>query len=218
MPIPTLVLCDDHWHPAATPRAGFAALGEDPFVFDVIEQASDWSPERMAQYPLVVLTKSNNYSHQDDSPWVDEAVQLAFRDYVRRGNGLLAVHSGTASYQDAHILRALLGGVFLSHPPQCPVTIMPKPEHPLCAGVQPYTLTDEHYMMAFDATDADVFLTAHSEHGSQPAGWTRHEGAGRVAVLTPSHNLEGWLHPSFQTLLRNTLHWCNGATPPAPQT
>ena len=55
---------------------------------------------------------------------------------------------------------------------------------------------------------ADVFLTTVSEHGSQPGGWTRLEGKGRVCALTPSHNLEGWQHPSFQTLLLNALHWC----------
>ena len=36
------------------------------------------------------------------------------------------------------------------------------------------------------------------------------EGQGRVGVLTPGHNVEVWVHPAFQTLLRNTLHWCAG--------
>jgi type 1 glutamine amidotransferase len=41
----------------------------------------------------------------------------------------------------------------------------------------------------------------------QPAGWTRAEGAGRVCVLTPGHNLEVWLHPEFQKLLLNACRW-----------
>ena len=45
-------------------------------------------------------------------------------------------------------------------------------------------------------------------HGTQPGGWTRQEGAGRVAVLTPGHNVEVWLHPSYQTLIGNALRWC----------
>jgi uncharacterized protein len=28
--------------------------------------------------------------------------------------------------------------------------------------------------------------------------------------LTPGHNLEVWLHPSYQALLLNTLRWCGG--------
>jgi len=63
-------------------------------------------------------------------------------------------------------------------------------------------------MMEFDDPTADLFLTSTSEHGTQPAGWTRTEGAGRVCVLTPGHNLEIWLHPAYQALIHNALDWC----------
>jgi len=52
------------------------------------------------------------------------------------------------------------------------------------------------------------FLTTKSEHGTQPGGWRRSQGAGRVSVLTPGHYVETWLHPSFQALLVNVLKWC----------
>ncbi len=84
----------------------------------------------------------------------------------------------------------------------------PRTNHPLTMGITPFTLKDEHYFIAMDDPQADVFMTTHSEHGEQPAGWRRMEGAGRVAVLTPGHNLEVWLHPSYQALLLNALRWC----------
>ena len=58
----------------------------------------------------------------------------------------------------------------------------------------------------------DVFLTTSSEHGDQPGGWTRVEGADRVCLMTPGHILEVWLHPSYQALIRNGLRWCGGQT------
>lgn len=204
----TLILCDDYWHPARVAREGIGALQDDEFTFDWIENAHDWSPETMAKYPLVILTKSNNVSSADQTSWMTDSVQEAFVDYVRRGNGLLAIHSGTAGYQETPILRSLLGGVFTHHPEQCLVTMQPKLEHPLSAGCEAFTLKDEHYFMALDDPQADVFMTTKSEHGEQPGAWTRMEGAGRVAVLTPGHNLDVWLHPSFQKLLLNTLGWC----------
>ena len=204
----TLVLCDDYWHPARTPRTGLAPLADAGFAFDWIENAGDWSGERMAEYPVVVLTKSNNVSSSDRSPWVTDEVQAAFQDYVRRGNGLLVIHSGSAEYRERPVLRGVLGGVFASHPPQCPVTVEPRADHPLSAGSTPFTLVDEHYMMEMDDAQADVFLSTTSEHGTQPGGWARSEGAGRVCVLIPGHNLEVWLHPSYQVLIRNALHWC----------
>jgi len=204
----TLVLCDDYWHPARVPGEGLSALKDQGFAFDWIEDARDWSADRMAAYPLVILTKSNHISSVDQSGWMTDEVQSAFADYVRKGNGLLAIHSGTAGYQEMSILRSLLGGVFTHHPEQCAVRMEPQTSHPLTTGIPPFTLKDEHYFIAMVDPRADVFMTTHSEHGEQPAGWRRMEGAGRVAVLTPGHNLEVWLHPSYQALLLNALRWC----------
>jgi len=206
-----LVLCDDYWHPARTPRAGLAPLAQEGFALDFIENAAEWSPALMASYPVVLFTKSNNVTAADQTAWMTGEAQQAFVDYVRSGGGLLAVHSGTASYQETPALRKLLGGVFSHHPKQCPVTVEPRAGHLLTAGVTAFTVQDEHYFMDMDDPGVDLFLTASSEHGVQPAGWTRTEDKGRVAVLTPGHNVEVWLEPSYQTLLRNCLLWCAAA-------
>jgi len=122
---------------------------------------------------------------------------------------LFVIHSGTAGYREMPVLRGLMGGAFIKHPPQCLVTVEPCGGHLLTAGSTPFTLMDEHYFMEYDEAQIDLFLTATSEHGTQPAGWTRMEGAGRVYVLTPGHNVEVWRYPSFQTLLHNGLRWCS---------
>lgn len=205
-----LVICDDHWHPASTVRGGLAPLA-DRFDFDWIEDAGDWSAERMASYPIVVLSKSNNVSATNDAPWVDERVEAAFLDYVKAGGGLLVVHSGSAGYRGNPVLRALMGGIFETHPPQLDVTFTPQPGHPLTEGVEPFTAKDEHYFMALEADDAVVLGTTTSEHGTQPGAWIRTEGAGRVCMLTPGHNVEVWLAPGFQQLLQNALRWVAGA-------
>ena len=203
-----LVICDDRWHPARTPRAGLTNLEAHGFHFDWIENAADWSAQKMESFPLVLLTKSNNVSSLDETQWMTLQVEDAFRNYVERGHGLLAVHSGTAGYSDASILRSLLGGIFVQHPAQCQVTVEPLADHPLTRGVAPFTLQDEHYFMTCDDPELDVFLTTRSENGVQPGGWTRQQGSGRVCVLTPGHNLEIWQHPSFERLLLNALNWC----------
>lgn len=208
-----LVLCDDYYHPARTPQAGLEPLQDHGFEFDWIENAADWSSETMNQYPVVLLTKSNSVSATDRTPWMTSEVETAFTAYVRGGNGVLFIHSGTADYRETLEFRRLAGGIFASHPAQCPVTVEPHAGHPLTTGSAPFTLVDEHYFMEFDATDADVFLTTRSEHGTQPGGWTRGEGDGRVCVLTPGHNLPVWLDPSYQVLIANALRWCGRLEP-----
>ena len=203
-----LVICDDYWHPAKTPRAGLAPLAAAGYEFDFLEDAIEWSAERMADYPVVLFTKSNNVSAKNRDDWMTDEVQQAFVDYVEAGGGLLVVHSGTADYQEATTLRHLLGGVFTHHPKQCAVTVEPVADHPLTAGAKSFTLVDEHYFMVMGDEDVDLFLTTSSEHGEQPGGWTRAAGNGRVCVLTPGHNVEVWLEPSYQRLLENGLRWC----------
>ncbi|MEO7101088.1 MAG: ThuA domain-containing protein [Luteolibacter sp.] len=198
-----LVLIDDLWHPGAIPREGLAGLGD----FDWIEDGRDWSAEKMSEYPVVVLVKANNVSRADKTPWVDDRVGEAFREYVEQGGGLFVVHSGGSGYDSIASMRGLPAGGFAHHPPQCPVTVVPEEGHPLCKDVELFTETDEHYFMHFDDPAADVFLHSISEHGTQPAGWTRTVGKGRVCMLTPGHNLSVWLTPSFQQLLRNGLAW-----------
>jgi type 1 glutamine amidotransferase len=202
-----LVLCGDRWHPPEVVGGGLESLRQTGLSFDLVESMTGWSVGHLENYPAVLLTKSNNVSVSDQSHWMTPAIEEAFKRYVHSGGGLLAVHSGTAEYENNPVLRGLLGGVFASHPEQCPVTVSGKADHPLCVGSEPFTLKDEQYFMEMDDPEADVFLTTISEHGEQSGGWTRTEGQGRVCVLTPGHNLEVWQHPSFQRLLVNALSW-----------
>jgi uncharacterized protein len=203
-----LVLCDDPWHPAQRIRDGLAPLGAAGFHWQWIENPADWSPELMAEFPVVVLSKSNNRTQADATPWMTPEVEAAFAAYVERGGGLVAIHSGTAGYVETPTLRALLGGVFLEHPAQCTVAVEPAAGHPLAQGSSPFTAHDEHYFMALDDGAADVFVWTSSEHGRQPGGWTHRHGTGRVCVLTPGHNLPVWLEPAYTTLIRNAIAWC----------
>ena len=205
----TLVICNDYWHPAQNIRTGLYPLGRQGFEFDWIENANDWSAVKMDEYPVGVLTKSNETSATDKSDWVTPVVEQALLSYVQQGNGLLVIHSGSAGYYGkTYVLRDLLGGLFTHHPDQCDVTVEPKKDHPLTAGCESFTLKDEHYFMDVSDPQVDVFLTTSSQHGTQPGGWTRTEGEGRVCVLTPGHNVEVWLHPSYQALIQNALNWC----------
>jgi type 1 glutamine amidotransferase len=203
-----LVFCDDRWHPASVVKSGLDPLVDDGFEFTYIEDMADWTPDTIKGFPVVILAKSNNFSSADTTEWATEEAQSVFESYVQNGGGLLAIHSGTAGYKEANIIRGILGGVFTHHPEQCSVTVEAVGEHIITDGFEPFTLKDEHYFMEIDNNgDLYVFLASTSQHGRQPAGWVRTHGKGKVCVLTPGHNLDVWFHPSFQLLLRNSLNW-----------
>ena len=70
-----LVLCDDLWHPAEVIEKGFALMEGDAYQFDFILAVKDiLTPERLAQYPVVINCKSNNVIAANTEPWFEEGV------------------------------------------------------------------------------------------------------------------------------------------------
>jgi len=201
-----LIFCEDAWHGAPLVQDGLRALIEAPFELEFVTRGDEWSPTLFKNVSAVLVAKANHVSSTDQSPWLTAKTQPAFREFVRGGGGLFLIHSGVC-YGDLPEMRALIGGAFLSHPEPCPVTVEPQSRHPLSVDAKRFTVHDEHYFVALDVTDAGVFLHTRSPYGTQPGGWIRTEGKGRVCVLTPGHNREVWLHPEYQTLLRNGLLW-----------
>ena len=104
------------------------------------------------------------------------------------------------------------GSDYVGHPPQCGVTVRPSGTHPVTAGISPFTVRDEHYMIDVFAPDAKVILTSSSdtEAGTQTAGYVRTMGKGRFCCLTPGHNLAVYEMADFLKLLRQAIRWCAG--------
>lgn len=202
-----LVLAGDPWHPATTVQRGLATLGAEEFRFEFAD-ASATCPARIPEeHNILVLAKANLLAGAGQKPWLGSEAGRGLVDFVRRGGGLLAVHGGISRYDGLPAVNALLGGSFVSHPKACRVTVEPQAESLLTREINAFCAVDEHYFVNLNDGEADVFLRSTSVFGTQPAGWTRREGDGRVCVLTPGHDTQMWLHPSFHTLLLNALHW-----------
>jgi len=181
------------------------------YYMDYILDTINWSNEQLEKYGVVILAKGNARSATDWSPWLTEDVQQAFVDFVERGGGLLVIHSGTVGYRDDPLFRELVGGVFVHHPAPCTVTVNTLPGVVIPEiGVRTFEAYDEHYLMELFGDDHNVFMTSTSAHGTQPAGWTRQQGKGRVCVLTPGHYGPVWQDPDYQYIIDAALAWCAG--------
>lgn len=205
-----LVLAGDPWHPAEIVRGRLVGLQQFGFDISWIEHVEDADTARLGEHAIIVLAKANHKPSDADVPWMSESMQQSFTDFVRDGGGLLVLHSGAVGYADASKLRRLMGGGFCGHPEPCPVRFEPVASHPMARGCEAFESVDEQYTMKLD-DDAEIFLVTESEHGRQPAGWLRHEGEGRICIMTPGHNADVWSHPSYQRLLLNALRWCGGS-------
>lgn len=203
------VICGDRYHPADVVMQGLNAIDTGGIPWEFVLDTVSWPREQIQRYGVVVLSKGNAKSPTDYEAWLTPEVQQDFVDFVERGGGLLLIHSGTVGYKNEPILRNLVGGGFASHPAPCPVQVDFTDTDAL-PGLHPqsFTVHDEHYIMEMYHDDMKVFATSTSPHSTQPAGWTREQGKGRVCVLTPGHFAEVWLQPDYQHTIERAFRWC----------
>lgn len=132
----------------------------------------------------------------------------ALRDWVRGGRGLLGVHSATVCCKGNRAHRELVGGRFEKHPKPFSFAVYPLHcRNEITRGLTAFTVFDEFYFHECSA-DIDVCLAAVHDEEVHPMGWTRTEGAGRVAYLSPGHYADQWADSTYRTILLRMLAWC----------
>ncbi len=228
--INVLLICDDYWHPAEIVEKGIRAFSENNpgYRFDIVHDGKDiLTPEMLERYPVIINAKNNSINSANKEPWFEEGVSEVcpsqIREYVEKGGHLIVIHSGSAfneNMQEEYPEKFtkpnseyidLVGCRFLYHPPRCETTYhVAAKEHPVMKGVEDFTVRDEHYHLDVFADPVEVILTSSSESGGEGiiAGYEKKAGEGIILVLTPGHNLDVWLHPQFQKMLKNAIDYC----------
>jgi type 1 glutamine amidotransferase len=179
------------------------------------------------------------------------AAQDNLRGFVEQGGRFYALH-GTNS-----ILRILdagkvdtpdlapsfmetLGTSFAAHPPIGEYRVeLTAPDHPLCAGLRPFTVTDELYLSRARAEievllhttyrgETPNFTDSQWPEAAYPVLYLRKLGRGCVLYLTLGHcrghydlrplsdwwpqiDRGSWATPVFYELLRRGIAWAGGA-------
>ncbi len=146
------------------------------------------------------------------------AHKAAFERYVMSGKPLLVHHGGIVSYDDWSRFGELLGFTWVrgvtSHPPIGTFDIeVLGTGHPVVAGVESYTLTDELYHdVQFTAgLGPTVHAQAHYNRRALPMVMTaeggRVEGAGKVVYLVNGHDLRAFECRALRQLWLNAVRW-----------
>lgn len=203
------------WHPFDGFAAAMKSLLE-PAGYDV---ESSYDLDCLARLPDggydLVLSYTSLSKHRegmnDTGPEQLTDPQVAgLAGWVRAGGGLLAVHSATVVGNSDPAYEALLGGAFISHPPQFAFTVYPCVRaHPITAGVEAFTVHDEFYMQRYDAS-VQIHMIALDRGVAYPMVWTRDEGAGRVAHIAMGHSELVWALAPYQRLILQAAAWLTG--------
>lgn len=205
-----LVICDDFYHHGEIVEEGLLFLqNENEVIFAKNMSEYSFADNPLSKYDVVIIAKDDMISKSDKNKWFNESVEKQFSDYADNGGGLIFLHAGSVLCKHSVVLKSISGCEFVSHPEQCVVDFVITSDTAAVNGAENFAEKDEHYFIDFTAADADIFLESRSEHGTQPAGYTRiHNGSGRVCVLTPGHNLSVFQNAQYKKIIKNAVCWC----------
>lgn len=203
------------WHPfdgfAAFTKSLFEPAGytvESTYDLDSLVRLPEGGYDLVVSYTS--LSKHREGMNDAGPEQLTDAQVDGLTRWVRAGGGLLAVHSATVVGASNPAYEALLGGAFISHPPQFAFTVYPLPrEHPITAGVEAFTVHDEFYIQRYDPS-VQIHMVALDRGVAHPMVWTRNDGAGRVAHIAMGHSELVWDLPPYRRLLLQAAAWLLG--------
>lgn len=205
------------------------------------EHAGTWDAILLHDLPGLTLARGAEPAPAD----APESVRQGVVELLEAGVGIVATHHALAGWPTWDGWAEVLGGRFLYAPGRVHGRAVPasgyrmdtyriepvEAAHPVCAGIEPFEVTDELYLCpVFDegvlpllATDADVSAASmidtyrevrHGERvkapeqpGSRLVGWATSPERSRVVYLLPGHTAATMQHPMYRRLLTNALRW-----------
>ena len=189
-------------------------MDPEDMVIDTVKTAKDiLSPEFVSRYDVLVNCHGGGVNAANNNPWFEQGVTEfgpeEFQEYVKKGGGLVVVHSGL-TINEAPAYTETVGSCFVTHPPRETAHVHITAVNEITQGVSDFSERDEHYQINISANDIEPFMETTSEHGGRTiSGYRRIFGEGRIVVLTPGHTLAVWENPNFQKLLKNAIRWVN---------
>ena len=139
---------------------------------------------------------------------------------VRAGTGFAGWHGGVIdAFRNETRYQLMTGGQFVHHPREFITyevyAVADRADHPVMAGIKPFTVTSEQYYLHMDPAVDVLAVTDYAEDPDAPelAGaimpvtWTRQWGAGRVFVTAVGHRVADLEVPEVDEMIRRGMAW-----------
>ena len=203
----------------ATSVAAIRRMGEAKgFDVDVSDDPASFTDAHLAQYAALVFANSNNEAFSND------AQRDAFKAYIQRGGGFVAIHSASGSERSWPYFWSVLGGKFVKHPVLqtfqvhvadtafAAVKGLPADfawtdecyflDH-LNPDIHPVLVTDRTALAGLPALKIDV----DSFPNPLPLAWYHHFDGGREFYVALGHRKEDYANPVLYGIIERGILW-----------
>ncbi|CAA9290930.1 MAG: hypothetical protein AVDCRST_MAG48-507 [uncultured Friedmanniella sp.] len=173
---------------------------------------------------LVVNAGHGAYQPASDGPedgWVETFRLL--REHRARRRPILALHAAANTLDGLDAWPHWIGGRWdrerSMHPPIGEARVeVTDGDHPVTAGLAPFTLHDERYSHLDLHPGSRVLLHHELEGTRQPLVWVTEDDGARTVYDALGHDVRSYAAPARVDLLRREVRWLLGADAPAPGT
>ncbi|MGB5819952.1 MAG: ThuA domain-containing protein [Saonia sp.] len=193
--------------------ATFKDLGmANDFSVTQTENASDFTPENLQKYQLVVFLSTTRDVLKDDQ-------QAAFENYIKSGGSFMGIHAATDTEYDWPWYGQLVGAYFNGHPnvQEAAMDVLVKDHASTSHLADTWTRRDEWYNFRDINPAINVLMNLDEnsydggENGADhPIAWYHEFDGGRSFYTAGGHTEESFSEPDFREHLLGGVLYCLG--------
>jgi type 1 glutamine amidotransferase len=142
------------------------------------------------------------------------------KKYMESGHGVVGIRTASHAFQTWLAFdHEVLGGDYHNHVKDDKLARLTIPaaakDHPILAGVEPFTTMGKLYKNPQIAADDTVLLKANSDDDAEPVAWarTRAEHRGQRVFYTSLGVPEDFENENFRRMLANAIFWTGKREP-----
>ena len=208
---------NNHDWRATTPELLAILRESGGFVVDVAEKPEILTARSLQTYD-VILSNWNAFGLAPQASGWPAETREAYLGFVRGGKGHVVVHAGSASFADWPDYERLTLATWkkdqTSHGRNHEFAVrMDAAVHPVTAGLEAFTTTDELWNRPGIADGAEVLAASFSAADKEGTGrWepsvlAGRFGRGRSLTILLGHDVRAMGNPGFRALLRRAVEW-----------
>jgi len=171
-------------------------------------------PEVQQGYDVVLFYIMLRGEPKDEGmSWYCGKPRSAIEQLGGAGQGILVLHHAILAYEAWPVWNELVGIAdrkFGYHVGQHVRVEVAATVHPITAGLEPWNVIDETYIMAEPGAGSEVLLTVEHTLSMRTIAWTRRFRGSRVFCLQSGHDNRTWENHNFREVLRRGILWAAG--------
>lgn len=130
--------------------------------------------------------------------------------YVRRGHGLVTLHTAAGTNKASADFARLVGSQIQSGVIEKHTAHVVDADHPITRGVADFEMDDEIHELTPTAKYRTL-IDAAMKGTRQPLAYVKTEGDGRTVHLAHGHAIAGVSNPAWQEIVRRSVRWAIGS-------